>query len=76
MVQSRIALEGLTIERTVARLFGRRARAPGACTAAVRARRVWQSVICPPPACGGTPEAAVARARRAVKQSIAVTVLT
>jgi len=73
VVRSRIALEGLTIERTVAALFGRRPRAPRACTAAVRA---WQAVICPPPAGGGALEAAVAQARRAVKQSTAVTVLT
>ena len=73
MVQSRIA-EGLNIERTLAALPGHE----GAHAAGVHGsgRGALGNQHERPAACGGTPEATVARARRAVKQSIAVTVLT
>jgi hypothetical protein len=78
MVRSRSALEGLTIERTVAAAL----RAPNSHAGGVHrrgaraARRAISHLSCAPPRVRGAPEVALAQALRTVKQSAAVTVLT
>jgi len=77
MVRSRIALEGLTIERTVsAALRAPTSRAPGRAPPQCVRGAPGDQLSCAPPRVRGALEVALAQARRAVKQSVAVTVLT